>query len=984
MKRLLMALLFLVAGASVASAQNFSVSGTVTGKTSGAPVEFATVVIESSGQWAVADAKGVFKISSVQPGEAVLSVSCLGYVTETMKINVAKDVKDLKFILKDDNLALDGAVVTAQEKDNSATTSRLIDKTALDHVQVMNVADISSLLPGGSTSNPLLTSNQQFNIRSGASEGGNSSFGTAVEIDGVRLSGNASFADYDGSSTVLKGVSTNNIASSNIESVEVITGVPSVEYGDMTSGVVKINTKKGKTPYTVTMSTSPNTKQLSMSKGFGLGNGRSGASRGVLNTNLEYARSISNQMSPYTSYDRNQLSLVYSNTFSRGFLSSTPLRFSTSVTGNVGGLDNAADPDRMLETFTVTRDNVLRGNITADLLLSKSWITNVEMNASASYSDKMTRTNSFYSSSLSTAVLHQTEEGYYMADMLEPGYWYNTMVTDDKPVTAKITLKANWAKNIGKANNKLKIGSDWSLDKNLGQGLYSENPATAPTYREYPYCDIPAMTNLAGYIEDNLMLPVGADGRLNLIAGVRSDNTMIPGSAYGTTSSLSPRFNAKYTVFSSKGREEKLLRELGIRASWGEAVKLPSYSILYPTPSYIDVNVFTSTASADNRLSRAYYVLPRTIEYNSGLRWQRNIQSEVGVDFDIAGNKVSLAGYYNRTHDAYRLVTGYENISYAYTATANVQGISIPAADRVYSVNPSDGSIVVSDRTGTLGDQTIPNITRHQYQTKMTEDNDDSPITRAGVEWVIDFKRIQSINTTVRIDGSYYSYRSIYTDMKPYSPYTISSADGTPYKYVGWYYGGNSWSNGSLTRNIKTNLTLTTNIPQVRMVVSMKVESSLYRFSQALSERDGAERSHVVTSQSEILSVTGESIYDGDHYTVTYPDYYVSYDDSEPKNYLESLKWAKENDPALYSDLSKLAMTSSQLYNFKSDRISPYFSANFSVTKEIGDMTSISFYANNFFNNMMKIYSSKTGTYTTGSTSYIPKFYYGLTVRLKF
>ena len=53
------------------------------------------------------------------------------------------------------------------------------------------------------------------------------------------------------------------------------------------------------------------------------------------------------------------------------------------------------------------------------------------------------------------------------------------------------------------------------------------------------------------------------------------------------------------------------------------------------------------------------------------------------------------------------------------------------------------------------------------------------------------------------------------------------------------------------------------------------------------------------------------------------------------------------------------------------------------MTKEIGDLASISFYANNCFNNMGQVYSTKTKTW--GSvTSYIPRFHYGLTVRLNF
>ncbi len=67
-----------------------------------------------------------------------------------------------------------------------------------------------------------------------------------------------------------------------------------------------------------------------------------------------------------------------------------------------------------------------------------------------------------------------------------------------------------------------------------------------------------------------------------------------------------------------------------------------------------------------------------------------------------------------------------------------------------------------------------------------------------------------------------------------------------------------------------------------------------------------------------------------------------------------------------------------------SDLFLAYYSANLSVTKEIGDHVSVSFYANNFFNNMGKVHSSKTGLDTSLFTgSYIPKFYYGLSLRLK-
>ena len=978
----------------VRAQQLYTLSGTVTEKGSGEPVEFATVVL-ATGQWGVCDAKGAFTIAKVPGGKTTVTVSCVGYVEQKLEITVARNITNLKFSLPLDNLALEGAVVTAQESTNSATTSRTIDKTALDHVQLMNVSSIASLMPGGATTNPNLTSEQQFNIRGGSAEEGNASFGTAVEVDGVRLSNNAAFGQLS-STSQMKGAATNTIASTNIESVEVISGVPSVEYGDMTSGVVKINTKKGKTPWTVTMSTSPNTKQLSASKGFGLGETTSGASRGVLNASAEYTKSVSEPMSPYTAYDRAQLSMTWSNLFNRGALSSTPIRFSAGITGNIGGYNTSADPDQFKDTYTRVRDNVVRGNFTLNWLLSKSWITNLEMNGSISYSDKFSRENTNYSSAAGKVVLHGREPGYFIAKsyaddptgtvlIIPRGYWYNEMVEDNRPLTWKLGIKANWARNFGSINNKVKVGADWTGDGNFGIGIYSPDLATAPSYREYPYCDKPFMHNLALYAEDNVMIPVG-QGRVNLIAGIRQDNTFIRESHYGTVSSLSPRFNLKYTVFGEKGRKNAFLKALAFRASWGLAVKLPSYSILYPTPTYYDRQVFASTTNSAGNSYVAYKITPRTIEYNADLHFQRNRQSEVGVEATLGGTKLSLAGFYNETVDAYTYESAYDPHSYLYTDTGVLSGCSIPADNRAFAIDPATGVVTVSDRTGALPSEVLPGVVKNEFISRSYAGNAQNPIRRYGLEWVVDFPKIKPINTTVRIDGTWYNYRMVNINPTLFYPSNFLSNDGTPFKYYAVFYGDNSYTNGRRTANINTNLTLTTHIPRVRMILSFKVEASLLKFSQSLSERlDGKQRSFVLSSKSDFLSTTDDSIYEGEHYVIAYPDWYVCLDDPGTLHpFLEDYKAAvASGDNAKAGDLSKLFSTTSYTNVFLPDYISPYFSANISVTKEIGDLASVSFYANNFFNNLAQVRSTRTGNYNS-VTLYVPSFYYGLTLRLKF
>ncbi len=977
-------LLALLIGAMLpftAMAQNFSVSGTVKDKATGKTVEFATVMLENSEQWAVADAKGYFEIKNVPAGENKLSVSYLGYVTVTQNLNIKSDVSGLVFELTEDNLRLESAVVTAKDNTNSATTSRTIDRAALDHIQLMNVSSITGLLPGGTTSSGSLTSEQTISLRGGGS------FNTSVEVDGVRMSNNASFSGTS-------GVTTNNIASSNVESVEIITGVPSVEYGDMLSGVVKINTRKGRTPWQITMTTSPSTKQVSFSKGFGLGTTKKGRSRGVINASAEYAKSVSQKMSPYSSYDRKQISLSYSTQFTRGFFSDKPLRLTADVTGNLGGFDDKSDPDRLLESFYIGKDNALRGNVSANWLLSKKWITNVELNASLSYGNKQERQNERYMNSTSATSIHATKEGYYIAApwqdgggneavLIDPGTYYTVMGWDDRPLNTRVNLKANWARNFGKVNNKIKIGADWTADKNFGIGKYAEEPEKAPSWREYRYCDVPMMSGLAFYAEENFMLHTGEDSYLNIIAGLRNDNTIIPGSAYGTTSSLSPRFNAKYSFFTPASRGNSVFRELSVRAGWGVAVKQPSYAILYPVPFYMDMNSFSSTVAADGTTYKSVYVMPRYVQYNANLRWQRAQQTEIGVDIDVAGVRIALAGYYTRTIDAYASSNTYAPFTYNFTSTGAVQGLPIAAENRIYSIDSSDGTVTVSDKTGAHTPIKIEAEARTKFEAMPIQTNSTNPSTRFGLEWVVDFPKIKAINTTIRLDGNYYTTRSVYADLQPDYRNNATNVDGTLYRYLGWYYGGAVESNGSESSSVRNNLSIITHIPKVGMIITLRLEASLHSYSRSLSQRaDGSSRSYVISDKTDMLSVVEDaSIYDGECWTVFYPEYYTTLDDPTPVPFLEKFKWARENDPELYSDLSRLPITTTTYnYTYLKDYRSPSFNAHFSVTKEIGKVASLSFYVNNFINKPMRIYTTKTKSWLTT----FPSTYYGLTLRLKF
>jgi len=304
--------------------------------------------------------------------------------------------------------------------------------------------------------------------------------------------------------------------------------------------------------------------------------------------------------------------------------------------------------------------------------------------------------------------------------------------------------------------------------------------------------------------------------------------------------------------------------------------------------------------------------------------------------------------------------------------------------------------VTVSSANGSQQQQLTGN-TRRTYLTN-TQYVNASPLDRYGLEWIIDVPlsaRHAPLAATLRLDGNYYYYKgtdnTLFADI-PTGNATMS--DGQPYQYVGYYRGSNASSagytasasiaNGMLSKQLGLNATLTTHIPKIRMIVALRVESSLYNYRRSLCELDDAVRGLVLADKS---SYTGTP-YDGNvtnQYIAVYPEYYSTWNHPEERiPFAETFLWAKDNDPTLYNDLTKLVVRSNYPYVMNPNRISSYYSANISVTKEIGDHVSLSFYANNFLNNMKTVHSSQTDLDTSlFGSSYIPSFYYGLSVRIK-
>lgn len=482
LRQFLLMILLLVSADVMTAQQNralFSISGKVVDAKTGEPVIGAAVNVEDTGIWAISDENGKFFLPDIRPGDYAVQFSCLGFVDKRLSFVVKKDIPNLTIKLDQNTLALNSVVVTAERDKEGMNTSLKFGANALNHLQMSNVTDISALLPGGKTVNPDLTTDNAVSLRSGGLAAGNAAFGTALEVDGVRVGNNASFGS-------MSGTGTRNISTENVQSIEVITGVPSAEYGDLNSGMVRINTRKGLTPWNITFAVNPRTYQASASKGIDLMK-----NRGVLNVSAEWTRATQKLSSPYTSYTRRGFSASYSNTFKN------VLKFEVGATGNIGGMNTKNDPDAYKGTWSKVRDNVLRANTSLTWLLRKSWITNLKLDASVNYNDNRSQDHAYGSSASMLPAVHSELAGYYLADRLPVSY-FSDKVIDSKELDYATSLKYEWFKKSGKRLSKLKAGVQWKANGNVGEGEYYKDPSVAANgYRPRPYSQYPFMHNVA-------------------------------------------------------------------------------------------------------------------------------------------------------------------------------------------------------------------------------------------------------------------------------------------------------------------------------------------------------------------------------------------------------------------------------------------------------------------------------------------------------
>lgn len=890
-----------------------TLEGEVIEASSKAPVSYAVVQLLPQDVYVTTDDSGKFSFKNLEPGKTNIKISFVGLETIDTTITIIPNkVYNLQFKMVESSYRLEEVTILAtQNKAGSATASN-ISRQAMDHLQASSLKDLMQLLPGGAISNPSMSSSNSFTIRTLGSTSDNSnmnSLGTAIIMDGSPLSNNANMqllspsvtggsGALGGGASPASGVDLRGISMDNIESVEVIRGVASAEYGDLSSGAVIIKSKAGKEPLSIKFKTDPRIYQASISKGLDLG-----GKRGMLNLIGDYAYNTTKQTESYNYYQRVNLKGLYSKNFGDNLMTTSSLEF------NLRKDTRERNPnDVRSQVASGARDLGFRFNSNGTYSFSGDhWLKNIKYNVSFSYADKKSYNEELlenayaaYSMSKQDGAVLSNKPGKKVYDVngkelthIYPGeeHFYATYLPNSyftrydiygKEINLFAKVNANFVKRWNKVSNRILIGADFKLDGNNGDGVvydlenpplrYSNNASSRPR----AFKDIPFIKQFGAYIEDVFKVQLG-ERELNLTAGARYDNI-------NGKSIIAPRVNLSFDVIPNT---------LVLRGAYGVNAKAPTQMYLYPPDAYFDYvnfnNLGSSTVAPADQL-----FLSTTRSFNTenkDLKIAKNTKMEVGLDLMVKKMRLSLTAYKDDLKDGYLL-------------GKDLDCFKLIPYD-VYKVATAPDILDLEQRYMIFAMFYKPLNTLNSVN--------------KGLEYELDFGRINSIRTSFYVSGAWMSTET--RDMN-YSYSTATNLNNLE-RNIGVYEQGLTTD---CVERFNTTFRISHNIPKIGFVFTL-------------------------TSQ-----VNWKYKYWTEYGNDTMFEKYISRVDGKVYNFDP----AKKSDPEFSYLFPALSDT-----RFIAESYQPTIIFNFMVSKEIGDMLTASFFVNNLFNSR-PLYESKAypGSFT--------------------
>lgn len=743
----------------------------------------ATVQLQPAGVTTVTNADGQANISNVPDGEYVLHISYVGYEPVATRMKVTKDLQ-LRYALMPTSLSLKEVQVVAKQRESGASTSSVIGRQAIDHLQATSLADVMQLIPGQLMDRPDLTRRQGLQLRT-LGNNSTSAFGTSVVVDGIPMSNNAELSAGTFSKTADTGTDLRQISADDINEVEVIRGIPSAEYGDLTSGLVVVHSKVGVTPWQVKAKLNPALQNYSVGKGFNLGK------VGIVNANIDYAQAWGDPRKKDQSFDRYTLNLGYGKDITQHWNTNTKLRVMQAKEWN------GKDPDAIQDgtenkstttTFSLTHN----GKVQADKPLMRS----LKYTLGLSFTKIDNHNTTIVPNSTGLLPIHTAREtGYYSLPWLTTSY-QATGITESRPGNVYAKLTDDFFLRKGKTVQSFKLGLDYRYEWNSGKGYYNEDEMhpyrSNSNGRPRAFDDIPGLHQLSLFAEDQFTYNMNSVNRLRVNFGLRF--TSLQPFAEEATTALSPRLNVAFTV----------AKWLDIRGGVGMNSKTPGLTHLYPDKKYNDEVVGNFTLDATNP---AYYSYTNVydVQRSAGLKNATTTKVELGFDIKLPhGRKLNLMAYQDYTPNGFEVASEYATYTYNYfddTHKPNIVG-GVPDFSTGYA-----GQRTVFITTGRVG-------------------NTDKTVNR-GIEFDVSLGEVKPLRTTFYFSGAWNESKNDWSTDRTVMKVPSKFLSGTPYNGTGLtpfyivYDPSDDYTR--YTRFVNT-LRAVTHIPRLNMVASLNAQ----------------------------------------------------------------------------------------------------------------------------------------------------------------
>lgn len=681
------------------------------------PLEFVTVIDLKSGSWTVTDKKGSFSLSNYNENFEI-EFQILG--KEPKKI-FPKDLTSITKILiklKDANLRLDEVHVTAVPKRSKIGSAVVLDEYSINQIQAYSLSDVLNQLPGQTITPPSLNASNTISLRT-AQPNKTNAFGVAYILDDMRLSNDENMQTYNNGSLTTydnanSGIDLRSIPASNIDEIEVISGIPDAKYGNLTSGVIKINRKAGVSPFRANANIRQGNTSVSISKGV-----RLSERLGNLSLSFDYLNANADPTNSLEQYDRITASGIWSIYNTSKSVKNT---LSLTLHNNLDDTNFDLDNDDGGQDAKFKKDRGFQLSNLFSWQPQSKFIDQLNFSTGISYSYQHSYSQSFINDG-GRVVPTSLESGLFSGSYTPVAYLQIRQVYG-QPINFNVNSSISKNIELKKFRHNLNLGANFSYSDNTGKGrAYDpENAHTQVTLKtggsslssgegirplDFGRYVKPRI-NIGIYAQDNITytLPSGRSIYANL--GLRYDNQ-------NSFSSISPRINV--------GTE--LSEKWSIRGGLGFASKAPSLSQIFPGDKYFDILLRDfRTASYSFNLVQTY---KRSIP-EQDLEPIKSWKYELGLNYNADWVTISATAFLNQTFDGIASYNVLEHVDYPEVS---------------YSF-PEDG--------------TAPTYTVDGYSPFLLDydlNTNANKVVDKGIELLLNFKKIESINTSFNLVGSY-------------------------------------------------------------------------------------------------------------------------------------------------------------------------------------------------------------------------------------